>query len=174
MNEAFPTPTQLSANGIWFEKCNCIIQINTCITLLFLVCHRCCKNADSILLGFKFHLALGLTLCTNPPACATCLPGQPLSEYLAYLLFPTQHCDSQRTQNEAKGFLRSCLKSGWFSVKLRNCEEKCQSLWHSSSPLLSGCGASSSSPQATHWPSWKLKRAQYKDYKNGQTLPCWV
>lgn len=104
MNEAFPIPTQVSADGICFEKCNGIIQRNTCVTALFLVCYRSCKNADSILLGTESHLALSFALHTNPPACATCLPGHPLSENLAYLLFPTQHCGSQRTQSEAKGF----------------------------------------------------------------------
>lgn len=56
------------------------------------------------LLGTNSQLAQSLALHRNPPACATCLPGHPLSEHLAYLLFPTRRCGSLRAQNEAKGF----------------------------------------------------------------------
>lgn len=135
MNEAFPISALLLGNSICFEKCNLIIWRNTCVTPLFLVCYRPCKNDNSSLLGIKSHLALSLALHTNPPACA--IWGCQDILYQSTLLIYYSHSAlwfSERTEWSQR-ILRSCLKSGWFSVKLRNCE---RNVGRFGTPLLPG------------------------------------
>lgn len=135
MNEAFPIPTQLSANSICFEKCNLIIQRNSHVPPLCLVCYRSCKNADSILLGTKSHLAL--SLCPSHKPSSQCnLPARtPLIRAPCLFIIPHSALWFSEHTGWSQRILRSCLKSGWFSVKLRNCE---RNVGHFGTPLVPG------------------------------------
>lgn len=157
MNEAFRIPTQLSTNSLCFETCNFTTQRNTCVTPLFLVCYRSCKNAVSNLLRIKSHLALSLALHTNPPACA--IWGCQDIPYQSTLLIYYSHSAAWFSESTewSQMILRSCLKSGWFSVKLRNCERNVGRF--GMLLLLAFRLWCKFQEPSGHCPSWKLKRA---------------